>query len=92
MSKNSILLELSEKTGLKKIECENVFNHLIQIIKKELINGTPVNLVGLGTLRVKIAKPRVARNPRTMEEMIVPERKEIRFKPNESLRNDVMSS
>jgi integration host factor subunit alpha len=64
---------------------ESVFD----IIKDELTNGNDVMISGFGKWSVKKKKPRVARNPKTGEEITIDARTVVTFKCAENLRSEM---
>ncbi|MBN2279461.1 MAG: integration host factor subunit beta [Candidatus Marinimicrobia bacterium] len=82
MVKAEIVDILAEKTGLTKLETKTIVEGVIATISEALLKGDRVDLRGFGNFSVKIRKSKVARNPNTGEEVIVPERAVPVFKPS----------
>jgi len=89
MNKAELVSELTERTGLSKKDNEKVLNALISTITDELKNGEKVSLVGFGTFEVKERAERMGRNPRTMEELVIPASKAPSFKAGKTLKDAV---
>lgn len=89
MNKAELVAALTEKTGLAKKDNEKVLNSLIETIIEQLQNGEKISLVGFGTFEVKDRAERIGRNPKTMEELIIPASKAPTFKPGKALKDAV---
>jgi DNA-binding protein HU-beta len=62
-----------------------VFNAISDALKKK----EEVRLVGFGTFAAATRKASTGRNPRTGEEMQIPESTTVRFKPGKGLKDSV---
>ena len=82
MVKAEIVDILAQQTGLTKLETKTIVEGVISTISESLLRGERVDLRGFGNFSVKIRKSKVARNPNTGEEVIVPERTVPVFKPS----------
>ena len=89
MNKAELVSALTEKTGLAKKDNEKVLNSLIETIIEELQNGEKISLVGFGTFEVRDRAERVGRNPKTMEELLIPASKAPTFKAGKALKDAV---
>jgi len=67
MTKLDIVNEVSQITGLSKVETELTFEAIINSIKISLSKGERIDIRGLGSFGVKEKAPRQARNPATNE-------------------------
>ena len=89
MNKAELVAALTEKTGLAKKDNEKVLNSLIETIIEQLQNGEKISLVGFGTFEVRDRAERVGRNPKTMEELLIPASKAPTFKAGKALKDAV---
>ena len=89
MNKAELVSALTEKTGLAKKDNEKVLNSLIETIIEELQNGEKISLVGFGTFEVRDRAERMGRNPKTMEELLIPASKAPTFKAGKALKDAV---
>jgi len=89
MTKADIVDIISSSTGLTKVETEAVVNGFMETIKESLKKKETIELRGFGTFKVVKRAERVARNPKTNEEVIVPERHMPTFKFPKHFRQDV---
>ena len=90
MNKSELLINTSEKSGLKKSEAEKALNAFLGTVTESLIEGDKVQLVGFGTFEVRDRKAREGRNPRKPEEVIqIPASKAPVFKAGKTLKEAV---
>ncbi len=83
---------LNESIGLSKRECLNFFENFIDIISNELKNKQNVKIVNFGVFSIKKKKPRIGRNPKTKEEVMISERNVVKFKPSDLMVNQSNSN
>lgn len=65
MTKADIVEQISNQTGLSKVQTKAVFEGVLSSIMGILANGGRIELRGFGVFSVKSRKSRMARNPRT---------------------------
>ncbi len=65
MTKADIVEQISNQTGLSKVQTKAVFEGVLSSIMGTLANGGRIELRGFGVFSVKSRKSRMARNPRT---------------------------
>jgi nucleoid DNA-binding protein len=87
MTKADLVEEVSGKTGLTRTDVAVVVDAFLEAVKKSLENGSNIEIRGFGTFKVKQRKARKARNPRTGEEVPVPDRKVPVFKPSNEFKS-----
>lgn len=89
MNKNELISAVAEKSQLTKKDSEAAVNAIFAVITEALSQGDRVQYTGFGTFDVKKRPERIARNPRTGEQVTVPEAKVPVFKPGKLLRDAV---
>ena len=72
--------------GITNREALRLVDLLFDSIKDHLLKGESVRIVGFGTLEVVSRKPRKGRNPITGEEIELPGRRALVFRPSRSMR------
>ena len=92
MTKADIIGEVSNMTGLTKVEIEAVFNSIIVNISDSLKRGERVDIRGFGSFLVKQRPARDARNPATREIVKLQERFVPVYKVSKILKEDVNKS
>ena len=86
MIKLDIVNQVADKTGVPKIKAEVAVEALFEAMKNALQRGERIELRGFGVFIVKPRKRGVGRNPRSGEEVAIPQGKTIRFKPGKELQ------
>ena len=92
MTKADIIREVSDHTGLTKVEIEAVLDGVIVSVSDSLKRGERVDIRGFGSFLVKQRAARDARNPATREIVKLKERFIPMFKVSKILKNVVNKS
>ena len=92
MTKADIIHEVSDMTGLTKVETEAVLDGIIVSISDSLKRGERVDMRGFGSFLVKQRSARDARNPATSEIIKLQERFIPVFKVSKILKEVVNKS
>lgn len=92
MTKLDIIKEVSNETGLTKVEIEAVLDGIINTISDSLKRGERVDLRGFGSFIIKQRAARDARNPATREIVQLKERYIPAFKVSKILKEVVNKS
>ena len=87
LTRDEIAEFINSELGLTKKDCNDIVNDLIDQIILGLINCKYVKIHNFGTFKIKKKKPRVGRNPKTKEEVIISERNVITFTPSKKILN-----
>ncbi len=86
MTKADLVEVVAEKTGLTRTDVAEAVDKFLEAIKQALESGKNLEIRGFGTFKIKQRKSRKARNPRTGEEVPVPDRKVPVFKPSNEFK------
>ena len=89
MTKADIVDIIATATGLTKVETEAVVDGFIQTVIDSMRQGKNIEIRGFGSFKVKKRKGRVARNPRTGEQVMVDEHFVPIFKVSKELKHVV---
>ena len=89
MNKSELIAALAEKTEFSKKDAEKALNAFGEAVSDSLVKGDKVQLIGFGTYDVKERPARVARNPRTGDEIKIAASKAPAFKPGKALKDKV---
>ena len=87
LTKKEIINSIYIQLGFSKRIIENLLEDFISIILDELLKKKKVKITNFGTFIIRHKKMRIGRNPKTLEEQIISERKVILFKPSKDLKN-----
>ncbi|MBW7889143.1 MAG: integration host factor subunit beta, partial [Bacteroidetes bacterium] len=80
---------IASGTGLTKVETEAVVDGFIQTVITSLRDGKNIEIRGFGSFKVKKRKGRMARNPRTGEQVPVDDHYVPIFKVSKELKSIV---
>ena len=89
MTKKEIVTKDSNDTNLTQIDVKKIVQRTLDAIVESLERGETVELRNFGGFKVKTRRGRVGRNPRTGQEVQVPEKKVVVFKPGLILKHQV---
>lgn len=93
MTKSELITKVAENIpGLSKVQTEIIIEAFFQSIAEALSKGDKVEIRGFGNFRLKERVSRVARNPKTGEQVEVPEKKVLHFKMGKELREMINRS
>ena len=89
MTKKDIVIKVSNETNLTQIDVKKIVQRALDVIVESLERGETVELRNFGVFKVKHRCGRLGRNPRTGDEVAVPEKKVVVFKPGLILKGKV---
>jgi DNA-binding protein HU-beta/integration host factor subunit alpha len=89
MTKKDIIIKVADETGIKQIDAKKVVQKTLDHIIASLAKGETVELRNFGIFKVKSRKGRMGRNPRTGENVPIPEKKVVSFKPGLVMKKKV---
>lgn len=89
MTKEGLVDKVQQILGGTGAEAQRAVEGIFDAIKESLANGEDVKIAGFGVFRVRLAKAREARNPRTGEVIHVPARNRPRFTAGKALKDAV---
>jgi len=87
LTKADIVDTIASATGLTKVETEAVVDGFITTVIGALKEGKSIEIRGFGSFKVKKRKGRMARNPRTGQQVQVDEHFVPIFKVSKDLKN-----
>ena len=89
MTKANIAASIAQRLGMTKQDTADVLNALLETISSVLEQGERVDLRGFGVFKVEPRRARVARNPKTGQEIRVPACVVPAFKASDHLKDRV---
>lgn len=89
ITKKDIVMKVSNSTNLTQIDVKKIVQRTLDVIVESLEEGHTVELRNFGVFKVKIRRGRIGRNPRTGQEVAVPEKRVVVFKPGLILKHKV---
>jgi DNA-binding protein HU-beta len=85
MSKAALIESISSISDCTKKEAERMVNLFMRGVEDQLEKNGEVVLVGWGKFELKQKAEKKGRNPQTGEDLIIPARKSVSFKPGKAL-------
>lgn len=89
MNKAELTAAIVKKTGFTKKNAEKALGTVTEVIAEALAAGEKVQVVGFGSFEVRNRPARVARNPRTGEQIEIAASKAPVFKAGKALKDSV---
>lgn len=89
MNKQDMIDWVHGKLGGTKVQAEEIMNGLIDAVTSTLKKGSEVSIAGLGIFSVKDRAARMARNPKTGEQVHVPATRVPKFRAAKALKDAV---
>ena len=89
MNKAELTAAIVKKTGFSKKDAEKALAAVTDVITEALAEGDKVQIVGFGGFEVRTRPSRVARNPRTGEQIEIEASKAPVFKAGKALKDSV---
>ena len=89
MNKAELTAAIVKKTGFTKKDAEKAIVALTEVVTETLAAGEKVQIVGFGNFEVRERPGRVARNPRTGEQIKIKASKSPVFKAGKALKDSV---
>ncbi|MFN9540151.1 MAG: HU family DNA-binding protein [Planctomycetota bacterium] len=90
MTKKEIVKAMSDLLGLPQQQVKGTVQKLLESVIETLAEEGRVELRNFGVFEVKKRKPRHARNPKTGEQVPIPARSVVTFKPGKEMEARVL--
>lgn len=92
VTKKQMTDTIAEATGEKRVVVKEIVQQFLDGIVDELAKGNRLEFRDFGVFEVRIRKPRMAQNPRTLERVPVPVKRSVKFKVGRLMRESVQAS
>lgn len=90
MTRSELVAELAERfSHLTQKDTDFAVKTILDAMSEALSKGHRVEIRGFGSFSINRRPPRVGRNPRNGEQVVVPEKLVPHFKPGKALREAV---
>ena len=73
--------------GISNQEAQRIVDLIFETIKHRLLSGDEIHIVGFGSLEVVTRRARRGRNPVTGEDIQLPERRALVFRPSRLMKS-----
>ena len=89
MTKKDMAKKIADDTGLTQIQAGEIIQQVLDGITETLVTQGRIELRNFGIFEVKKRRPRKARNPRTGEQVDIPAKLVVSFKPGREMEERV---
>jgi integration host factor subunit beta len=89
MTKRELVIRVANKLGMTQSDVSRVVESTFETISQELAGGKRWELRDFGVFEVKTRASRIGRNPRTGDQVPVPERRVVTFRPGKKMKEIV---
>lgn len=89
MTKRELVIAVANKLGMTQSDVAKVIEGTFDAISKALAEGHRWELRDFGVFEVKTRASRIGRNPRTGDQVPVPERRVVTFRPGKRMKEEV---
>ena len=89
MTKRELVIEVAKKLGFTQNDVAQVIQCTLDTITESLARGNRLEIRNFGVFEVKTRDARIGRNPRTGEEVPIPEKRVATFKPGKEIKEMV---
>jgi integration host factor subunit beta len=89
VTKKELVTRIAEQTGQTKVVVKEVMQCLLDEIVEELSRGNRLEFREFGVFEVRLRAARQAQNPRTLEKVLVPAKRVVKFKVGRLMRERV---
>lgn len=89
MEKFNLVDQVAQELNLTKKEANSVIQTIFAAVEEGLVSGETIRVSGFGSFQVKTRAERKGVNPKTGEEIVIPETKVVTFKPAVALKTFV---
>jgi nucleoid DNA-binding protein len=92
MTKKEIVRSISDELGLPQQQVKQIVQKLFSELIETLAQDGRIELRNFGVFEVKLRAARSARNPKTGEQMPIPARSVVTFKPGKEMEDQVQQA
>jgi len=89
MGRNELITNISQKTGITKVDCEKMLDAFTDTVKDSLVNGDKIIIKGFMSMEVTERAERSGRNPKTGKVDIFPAVKTVKCKIAKAIKDAV---
>jgi len=86
MTKRELVIQVANKLGMTQSDVAKIIEGIFETISQTLAEGKRWELRDFGVFEVKTRASRIGRNPRTGQQVPVPERRVVTFRPGKKMK------
>ena len=92
MTKKDIVKDIAAQVGLTQLKTKEVVQRTLEAVIEAIDKHGRIELRNFGVFEVRERKPRKARNPRTGDQVSVPGKRVVTFKPGKEMAAIISNS
>ena len=92
INKTELIEQLAEELGIPKAQAEKYLGAFIELITRNLVDGTQVNITGFGLFKVTQRRAHMGIDPKRLTPMMIPESFTPAFQAGNTLRTAVRAA
>ena len=89
LTKKDLVMAVARETGITQVDVKRVVQRTLDRVIESLKEGKTIELRNFGVFKVRQRAPRRGRNPKTGQEVPVPPKRVVVFKPGLLMRRDI---
>lgn len=89
MTKAGLVDAVYDRVGVSKKEAADCVDTVLELMKETLETGDELKISGFGKFEVRQKGERIGRNPQSGVEIMIPERRVLRFKVSQVLKDEL---
>lgn len=86
MTKRELVIRVANKLGMTQSDVAKIIEGTFEAISESLARSERWELRDFGVFEVKVRASRIGRNPRTGDQVPVPERRVVTFRPGKKMK------
>lgn len=90
VTKAILAKQVSDKTGISNILCEEIISDIFLEIQQALIAKKNVRITNFGNFEINYKNARPGRNPLTKQEYTIPARYNVSFKTSKNFKKELI--
>jgi integration host factor subunit beta len=88
-TKKELMDRIANAMGLKRVFVKDLIQRFLDEMVSDLAKGNRLEFRDFGVFELRVRKPRMAQNPRTLERVPVPGKTVVKFKAGLRLKEDI---
>ncbi len=92
ITKRDLVQRIAEQTGQTKVLVRDILQKFLDEVSGELIAGNRLEFRKFGVFEVRQRPGRIAQNPKTLQKVVVPAKRVVKFKVGNVLKKRVEAS
>jgi DNA-binding protein HU-beta len=84
MNKADLIAKMARDADITKVAAEKALNSFVHMVKESIRQSDNVRITGFGTYSLGHRTARKGRNPKTGQEIKIPAKNVVKFKPSSS--------